>query len=191
MSGENTRSRVWFYYASEVQVGPMGFESLREAIECGAIGIEDYVFREGFHDWRRLGEIDELSEIARASVRAPESNSGDRTVRSRDRRIQPRAPLSDLVVAHNDNHLTSGLVADISASGIYLETSDNCFRLNDEVKITLKHGTGLGKPILLRGTVVRQTSAGRSRFGYGVELMNLDERTRTTISAYVKGNQAS
>ena len=157
----------------------------------GAVGIEDYVFREGFDDWRRLGEIEELSEIARASARAPESNSGDRTVRSRDRRIQPRAAISDLVVAHNDSNLTSGLVTDISASGIFLETSDKCFRLNDEIKVTLKQSTGLGKPILLRGTVVRQTSISRSRFGYGVELMNLDERTRTSIAAYVKRNQAS
>jgi hypothetical protein len=191
MSGENTRSRVWFYYASEVQVGPIGCESLRDAIECGAVGLEDYVFREGFDDWRRLADIEELSEIARASVGAPESNSGDRTVRSRDRRIQPRAATSDLVVAHNDSNLTSGLVTEISASGIFIETSDNCFRLNDEIKVTIKQNSSLGKPTLLRGTVVRQTSIGGGRFGYGVELMNLDERTRSTIAAYVKRTQAS
>lgn len=191
MSGGSTSRRIWFYYASEVQVGPMTFDSLRDAILNGEIARDDYVFREGFHDWRKLGDVDELAEVLGAAAPAPVSNPGERTVRSRDRRIQPRAPISDSVVVHNDNNLTSGLVTDISASGIFLETSDNCFRLNDEIKITLKQSKGLGKPLLLKGTVVRHTRTGKSGFGYGVELMNLDERTRASIAAYVKRNQAS
>jgi hypothetical protein len=96
-----------------------------------------------------------------------------------------------MVVAHNDRKLASGALTDISVSGVLFETSSPCFSINDEVKLTLKEGRGLGKPLNLRGTIVRQTKTKNQRIGYGIELMNLDVQTRAFILGYINKSKAS
>lgn len=203
-------SRVWFYYAGEQQVGPLPLSEIKKAVHDGIILEDDYVYREGFHDWKPLREVPELSgnePIPRkpalpkdskpgASVQAAarlgqgKANSGAAAPRGKDRRVQPRVGIRELVVAHNDTHIATGSLTDISVSGVFFKTMESCFSINDELKITLKEGKGLGKPLHLRGTVVRQSKENDKLMGYGLELKNLDEKTRSNIIEYVKRHQA-
>lgn len=180
-----TNARVWFYYAGDEQVGPLQLGELKKAISEGIVGPKDYVYREGYHDWKLLQEVTELEgqESTRLSTDAP-------TSRSREKRLDRRVAIRELVIAHNDSTIASGALTDISVSGVFFKTPENCFSINDEVKITLKDGKGLGKPMHLKGTVVRQARENGVGVGYGLELKNLDERTRSSIIDYVKRNRA-
>lgn len=176
-------SRVWFYYANGKQVGPMPETELRDAIKAKIISLEDHVYREGFADWKQLKAVSELKEMQETASLTPVSKEERRNAAS------PRAGITELVVAHNDRHMAQGRLKNISISGLFLETADKNFQVNDEIKLTLKEGKGLGKPLNLRGVIVRQQREGGTVQGYGLELRGLDERVITTIEDYVKRNK--
>lgn len=174
---DSIEKRIWFYYASENQVGPMTESEIRGAIAQGQVSPNDYVYRDGFADWKHLKDVTELAdELAQKQAPSP----SDRRSHSK------RVPIQELVVAHNDVHVASGFISNISTSGIFLETSDSVFKVNDELKLTLKDGKGLGKPMHLRATVVRHANDARYAMGYGLELRELDDAARARISEYVK-----
>jgi hypothetical protein len=179
--GAAVNERIWFYYAKEEQVGPMTEIELRSAILDGTIRDSDFVYREGFPDWRSLSEVSELRQPPKShlvSIPVSEAPTAGRRA--------PRAMIHELVVAHNDSHVATGLIRNISISGLYFETEDAVFQMNDEIKLTLKEGKGLGKPMHLRAKVVRQARENGLHVGYGLELSGLDETSRARIVEYVK-----
>ena len=178
------QERIWFYYAREKQVGPLVEGELLKAISQGALSEDDYVYREGFADWKALKEVTELGQdFGRQTVSATQASS---------KRNGDRLPIHELVVAHNGSHVATGHISNISLSGVYFETTDTVFALNDEIKITLKEGKGLGKPMHLSGVIVRQCRGpGRDGPGYGLELRGVDEAARGRILDYIKRHQAS
>lgn len=185
-----SHEKVWFYYAQEKQVGPLDLPALLEAISDGTVSPTDYVYKEGFSDWQLLQDVPELSSpgVSRKTVSTRDSVSSSEKVK----RNGDRLPIHELVVAHNGSHVATGHLSNISVSGVFFETHDTVFELNDEVKITLKEGRGLGKPMHLSGVVVRQTrDAGRDGPGYGLELRGIDEAARGRILDYIKRHQAS
>lgn len=188
--------RVWFYYANKKQIGPLPLSDLKTAVRASSLGPDDYVYREGFPDWKKLREVEELSDsgwaseptlkILQATQKSPSGGS-----KGSNRRASDRAPVEELVLAHNDEFIVAGSLTDISPSGVFFETERPIFSVNDEIKLTLKEGRGLGKPMNLRGTIVRQTIQQGRGIGYGLELLNLDLKTRAYIVDFVKRNRAS
>lgn len=179
--GAAVNERIWFYYAKEEQVGPMTEVELRSAILDGTIRDSDFVYREGFPDWRALGEVSELRQPPKSHlVSVPVSDAATAGRRA------PRAMIHELVVAHNDSNVATGHIKNISISGLYFETEDAVFQVNDEIKLTLKEGKGLGKPMHLRAKVVRQARENGLHVGYGLEMLGLDETSRVRIVEYVK-----
>lgn len=193
MSRES-HARVWFYYARGRQVGPMPLRNIREAIADGSLTPEDYVYRDGFRDWKQVNEVPEILELAKGAAASSDLDSttdvsqGDN---HEERRIEARAAIHELVVAHNDTKIAKGNIVDISATGLFLQTDTMCFSINEEIKVTLKEGKGLGRPLNIRGVIVRQANDSRHGQGYGLEIRNIDEKTRHRIIDYVKRNQAS
>lgn len=172
----------------------MGLSELLAAVRSGAVGQTDYVYREGFQDWKKLLDVSELAHALSSGSGGAEGGRPTRkdvAMSKRDRRRTDRAPIDERVIAHNDFKIASGALTDISVSGVLFETSTPCFSINDEVKLTLKEGRGLGKPLNLRGTIVRQTKTTNQRVGYGIELMNLDIQTRAFILGYINKSKAS
>lgn len=184
--GAAVNERIWFYYAQDTQVGPMTESDLLTVIAEGSLKETDYVYREGFNDWRVLSEVSELRQTNKSHL-----TSVPATPNSPTSRRDPRAMIHELVVAHNDNSVATGHIKNISVSGVYLETEDAVFKLNDEVKLTLKEGKGLGKPMHLRAVVVRQVRENGLHVGYGLELRGLDETSRARIMEYVKRHRGS
>jgi hypothetical protein len=184
--GAALNERIWFYYANEEQVGPMTELELKTAIAEGTLADSDLVYREGFPDWRVLGEVSELREPVKVPLASiPISSSAAKGRRA------PRAMIHELVVAHNDTHVASGHITNISTTGVFLETEDAVFKMNDDVKLTLKEGKGLGKPMHLKAVVVRQARENGIHIGYGLELRGLDETCRSRIVDYVKRHQSN
>jgi len=186
--GAAVNERIWFYYAKEVQVGPMTETELKAAIAEGTVQSTDYVYREGFADWKTLSDVGELLPPVKSHLIAVPAAPAAQEPLSRR---APRAQMQELVVAHNDSHVATGHIRNISISGIYFETEDAVFQLNDEVKLTRKEGKGLGKPMHLKAVVVRQARENGLHIGYGLELRGLDEASRSRILEYVKRNQSA
>jgi hypothetical protein len=185
------QDRIWFYYARETQVGPLRESELRAAIADGSLTDADHVYREGFQDWKLLPEVSELRD-AREDANRPTRISQTSGVSGRAQRKGERVPIHERVVAHNASHVATGHISNISVTGLYFETPDSVFALNDEVKITLKEGRGLGKPMHLSGVIVRQSRGdARDAAGYGLELRGVDEAARARILDYIKRHQAS
>jgi hypothetical protein len=149
------------------------------------LGLKDFVYREGFADWQPLENVTEL-----LSKNQPEDNNTTQRVQSQKRTSQ-RAPIRELVVAHNDHNIATGHISNISTSGVFLETNSNVFSINDELKLTLKEGKGLGKPLHLNGRVVRILAGKGNQEGYGLQLKELDTKTLERIEDYIHRNRAS
>ena len=175
--------RIWFYYAGEQQVGPLTKQELHTAIQERLLGPKDFVYREGFSDWQTLSALPELATLE-------EDNQPTQKVQSQKRTSQ-RAAIRELVVAHNDTQVATGHISNISTTGVFLETQSSVFSLEDEVKLTLKEGKGLGKPLHLSGIIVRKIQGKGQQEGFGIQLKNLDKGTYERIEDYISRNRAS
>lgn len=187
MAQAGAGERIWFYYAKDQQVGPLKEGELRAAIAEGTVRSDDYVYREGYSDWKQLKDVPELGR----GITPPGVTAFRKPNKANEKRNRNRVPICELVVAHNDSHVATGLISNISVTGLFFETRDAVFTLNEEVKLTLKEGKGLGKPMHLRAVVVRQAQDSRFPMGYGLELRGLDEAARLRIAEYVRKHQAS
>jgi hypothetical protein len=175
MSGSG--QRIWYFYNGVAQVGPITEEELRNLISDKSVALNHHVFRDGFENWKLLADVPELlNPLDNVSVTPP-------------KRTAPRAPIHELVVAHNDRHIASGTIRNISLTGLFFETHDSAFKLNEEIKLTLKEGRGLGKPVNLKGVVVRSSQDEKFPRGYGLELRDVDETTQARIVDYIKRHQ--
>lgn len=174
-----TEQRIWYFFNGEAQVGPITEKEICEQIRDKTVLPKHHVYRDGFEDWKLLGEVSELMKCLSAT---PEESV---------KRSSTRAPIYELVVAHNDHHIVSGTLRNISLTGVFFETLDQSFTLNEEIKITLKEGRGLGKPMNLRGIIVRRAHDEHFPRGYGLELRDVDETTRQRIVDYIRRHQAA
>ena len=190
------QERVWFYYARESQVGPLQESELLAAIVAGQLTQDDYVYREGFSDWKFLKDVGELSQAQANALRKTTASTPMRPLKphaagEKPNRKRERVPIRERVVAHNDAHVASGHISNISLSGVFFETASGVFAQGDEVKLTLKEGRGLGKPMHLHGVIVRQCRGEGLPTGYGLELRGLDDAARGRIADYIKRHEAS
>lgn len=67
-SGEAPVPEVrWFVAMGNDKKGPMPREQVLALVRSGEIGMETYVWRKGFQEWQRLGDVAELAAAASAS----------------------------------------------------------------------------------------------------------------------------
>ena len=166
----------WFYYAEEKQFGPLSLQQLKEALSQGIVRSTDYVYRDGFADWKLVSDVSELTKSGRTGVVPPKPPTPQRA---------NRAPIQELVVAHNNKNIVTGTLLNISTSGVFLETLSAVFKLNEDVKLTIKEGRGLGKPLQLKARVVRYANDPNKPRGYGLELRELNEEVVARIKQYI------
>jgi hypothetical protein len=51
----------WYYAVDQTdRIGPLAFHELAERYRAGQFGIEDLIWKSGWAQWRRLGEVDGL-----------------------------------------------------------------------------------------------------------------------------------
>jgi PilZ domain/GYF domain 2 len=199
-------ARIWFYFASEAQVGPMSLNELQSSVQDGLVSQQDYIFKDGYKDWIFAKDVPELaisfqlSSTLAGSAAAPTSITSKNVAKKLDpKKDNPgvrslRVMMQERVVAHNESKVTSGKIENISTSGVFFHTPEEAFGINDSVKLTLKEGKGLGKPVQLQGVIVRKapfTKENVKYIGYGIELKALDESSRQRIEDYINRHKAS
>jgi hypothetical protein len=66
---------IWYYVGNFGQLGPLQREDMEELIECGAIGRDTYVWRDGMAEWRTAGSVEEFGSFFGSSATRPPGNS--------------------------------------------------------------------------------------------------------------------
>ena len=62
MNGEQT-SDIWYYADEETPNGPISFDELKRKLSERPDGIDVLVWRDGFRNWKRAGDVVELGNI--------------------------------------------------------------------------------------------------------------------------------
>ncbi|MCH2192495.1 MAG: PilZ domain-containing protein, partial [Gammaproteobacteria bacterium] len=89
------------------------------------------------------------------------------------------------VVVHNNGQLTIGQGVNISASGIFVETSDQLFSVGEQLKLSVRCD-GLKKPFNAEADVIRFSSDPRWPVGYGLRFVDIPEQIRKNIQELVE-----
>lgn len=66
---------VWHLVIDQEQIGPMTVEEVEERFRRGEVDSDGYVWREGFGDWERLGDVDVFAALA-SGQRADDGGMG-------------------------------------------------------------------------------------------------------------------
>jgi hypothetical protein len=166
--------RIWFFFQvnTKKQTGPLTLSELLDSKTKGELNLNDFVFRQGFDNWKPLKDVPELMSAIPPPPQVP-----SKTLRP------ARALLQETIVAHNDALIVTGRLSNISENGVFLETDQLIFQEGEILKITIKEGKDLGKPINIRGKIIRKKQD--RPLGYGIELMDVDSIVKKRIAVYI------
>ena len=104
---------------------------------------------------------------------------------SEDRRNSaPRATIRGRIIVHNSGQIVIGTGVNISASGIFVETTDPIFRLGETLKLTCRV-EGVLRPFHVQAVVVRLNNDRRFPLGYGMRFEGLAEPIRENIQRLI------
>lgn len=168
---------TWYYYDGVQQFGPMSEEEILGKMVRKEIKESYYVFRAGFENWQLLSQTAELMGKVKLAVPPPPVQA-----QGKDKRTAFRGDIDEGVVAHNGAKIASGLLKDISTGGVFLETKQKIFQIGEVVKLIVKEGKNIGKPIHFSCEVVR---IDESR-GYGLKFKDVSSDTFKCIENYMK-----
>jgi hypothetical protein len=181
--------RIWYYYVQKKQMGPVTQAELEVFISQGDIKQTDLVFREGMENWKSLKDVPELAVDVKPPlplpIRKPEVSKVTPFVEeTSEKRISGlRASIKETVVVHNNKKIFSCVLSNISLNGVFLKTEEKGLQLNDSIHIAIKQTQGLGKPMVLKGKVVRVE---KDATGYGIELKGVTAEAVQKISEYLR-----
>jgi len=171
----------WYIYQQAQQVGPFADEQVRQLITNKMIAQDAYLFKVGWKDWRpiedcfgELGVGDAKSQPASAQRRAG----------------APRATIQGRVIVHNNGQLVIGTGVNISTNGIFVETRDEIFKIEEKLKLSVRCD-GIKQPFNVIAKVIRFNTDSRFPIGYGLKFENLDPKVRDEIDGLVKAHNTS
>lgn len=172
--------QVWYVYQNGRQLGPFANQQIRQMVDNQMIPQDAYLFKVGWKDWRPIEETYDEIGIATAANTAQVD-----AVKANERRATaPRASINGRIVVHNNGQLVIGTGANISATGIFVETKDQLFTVGEKLKLSVRT-EGFSKPFNAEAQVVRYNSDPRFPIGYGLRFENLDPVVAREIQAAV------
>ncbi len=66
-------SESWYYVLKGQRLGPVDASAMAKMIQGNELGPDDYVWKKGFENWRKLGEVPELLSLSSSSASMPET----------------------------------------------------------------------------------------------------------------------
>ncbi len=89
------------------------------------------------------------------------------------------------MIVHNNGQLVIGVGVNISTTGIFVETRDEIFKLEEKLKLSVRVD-GIKRPFNVIARVIRYNSDVRFPSGYGLKFENLDPKIKDEIEGLVK-----
>ncbi|MEZ4743655.1 MAG: PilZ domain-containing protein [Bdellovibrionota bacterium] len=159
--------QLWYVYHQQQQLGPFEARQVAQLLSNNMISQEAYVFKVGWKDWRPIEEsLDQLG--------LEKKENGHDTPNHLKRRLgAPRATISGRIIIHNNGQLVIGSGVNISATGIFIETEDQIFKIGEKLSVTVK-AEGLKKQFNTTAEVIRLNTDPKYPIGYGLRFINLD-----------------
>lgn len=179
---------IWYIFQNGKQIGPFENNQLNQMIVNGMVNEDAYLFKAGWKEWRPIEDVsDELKMISQ-----PPGTSGalpkkpEESEKLADRRNQaPRATIKGQIIVHNGGNLALGQGANISTTGIFIETKENLFYVGEKLSITVRC-EGIGKPFNALAEVVRHNADEQYGTGYGLRFYELREDHKQRIEDLVE-----
>ncbi|MCB9229104.1 MAG: PilZ domain-containing protein [Deltaproteobacteria bacterium] len=170
---------VWYVYRHpEGQTGPFDKQQITRMLDSNMIPQNAYLYKTGWEDWRPLSEaLESLGE-----TRSSKEMSGPEKRAHIDR--SPRATIKGRIIVHNNGQLIIGGGVNISASGIFIETTDKLFQLGETLKLTCRVD-GFLKAFNATAVVTRFNDDHRFPLGYGMKFEELDKAIAREIQALI------
>jgi hypothetical protein len=171
LEDQKMSEQLWYVYNQQQQLGPFEARQIIQLLDNSMISKEAYVFKVGWKDWRPIEETLDLlgGENKSEAPSAPIAETD-----SLKRRLgAPRATISGRVIVHNNGQLVIGSGINISSSGIFIETTDQIFKLGEKLKVTVKVD-GFSKQFNTVADVIRLNSDPKNPVGYGLRFIGLD-----------------
>lgn len=176
---------VWYIFQNGKQIGPFEDSQLGQMMVNGMVNTDAYLFKAGWKEWRPIEDVgDELKGIAGAAPLAPKLVVDPKALEERKKQA-PRATIRGEVLAHNGSHLTVAQGANISASGIFLDTKDTAFEAGETLTLTIRC-SGIGKPFNAHAKVIRHSNDPKHGIGYGLQFLDLREDYKLRIEQLVE-----
>jgi hypothetical protein len=169
--------QLWYVYHQQQQLGPFEARQVIQLLDNNMISTEAYVFKVGWKDWR---PIEETADLLGMQKKIEVSSSAE----IKRRLGAPRATISGRVIVHNNGQLVIGNGINISASGIFIETSDQIFKIGEKLKVTVK-AEGFTKQFNVLAEVIRVNSDPKFPIGYGLKFNGLDREISAEIQKLV------
>lgn len=166
--------QVWYVFQSGQQQGPYETAQVTQMIDSKMIAQDAYLFKVGWKDWRPVE--DTFEELGMPNLRGPATSAR--------RAGAPRASTAGRVIVHNNGQLVIGGGVNISATGIFVETTDELFNVGEILKLSVRCD-GLAKPFNAIAQVIRFNSDSRWPVGYGLRFVNLEDAVRLDIERIV------
>jgi hypothetical protein len=174
--------QVWYVYQNGQQLGPFAGQQIRQMVDSKMIPQDAYLFKVGWKDWRPIEETyDEIGIEAAATAGAKGNERRD---------AAPRASISGRIIVHNNGQLVIGSGANISSTGIFVETKDQLFTVGERLKLSVR-ADAFAKPFNVQAQVVRYNSDPRFPVGYGLKFEDLDEALAREIQSAVDAQNQS
>lgn len=171
--------QLWYLYHNKQQVGPFDSQQLLQLHTSKMIAQDAYVFKIGWKDWRPIEECHE--ELGFGPSHPVSIDLEALAVR---RANAPRASVSGRVVVHNNGQIAIGQGVNISASGLFVETTDQIFTIGSQLKLSVRcHG--LARAFNAVAEVIRYNADARYPIGYGLRFEVIDEAIRRDIERLV------
>lgn len=78
-SSEPSNDAVWYIVVDGEQKGPLPPIELSQLFAKGTVGLDSYVWKEGFDDWKVAGDVPELARIFGGAAASPQPTGSDET----------------------------------------------------------------------------------------------------------------
>jgi len=174
--------QLWYVYHQQQQLGPFEARQVVQLLDNNMISQEAYVFKVGWKDWRPIEDSVDLLGLEKKP--SADKNEVAETSNLKRRLGAPRATISGRVIIHNNGQLVIGSGINISATGIFIETKDQIFKLGEKLKVTVKVD-GFAKQFNTSADVIRLNSDPKLAIGYGLRFMGLDADIANEIQKLV------
>lgn len=156
----------WFVYQGNQQLGPFATAQVKQMLDSKMISQDSYLFKAGWKDWRPMEDC--LEELGLKAAGTQQISTPER------RYAAPRASIQGRVIVHNNGQVIIGSGVNISATGIFVETTDQIFTVGEKLKLSVRID-GFVKAFNVFARVVRYNSDPRFPVGFGLMFVGLDK----------------
>ena len=203
-----TKDYAWYIYQSGQQMGPFSNAQVQQLLNVKMISQDASIFKEGWEDWRSISEVfgelesDQKTRVvptppqAAAPPEAVQENSDALDMPQLGVAVQhasrkSRIGIQGKVIAHNNGKVIISGGINISASGIFVETTEeNSFQVGELVKLTVK-ADNLGYPFNVTAQMMRFNSNPKYPTGYGMKFVDLPDNVRVDVERLVSDHETS